>query len=492
MFMQKAFLLFILLLGACLLSAQAPYATKQFGWRIEKDLEYGIANNYAGIATSLTLDLYKPVGDDNPRRPLLVLVHGGAWLTGCKEHEAWLAQEMAQRGYAVASINYRKGWHKAGFVPNPINPAVFPGGNCLYAADSMELIRAIYRGQQDVKGAIRWLKGRVTQDSTCAQAVFVGGESAGAFVALAASLLDRPVEKPASCLALPNAPIPAANVSNCYDQNCISQTIFPVGAALQRPDLGPIDGTLNLNGFDANVIGVASFFGGVPYDALPDDWLQGPDTPAIYLYHQSCDGIVPFGYDQPMVTISAYCNLSYTPWHTNYMHVFGNGAIASALQSMPDPPLFTTDFLTCDPFIPALSLFECVRYSNNNSYHYAHNPLERAQKVADFFSPVAVGKLGTPGCSTVQTAEISPVLTALVSPNPFGERLSVFVAENMTDEATITLTDISGKTVWTAFQTLNNGENILFEQNNLPTGFYALKIRAKAGSSVRKLVRERW
>ncbi len=484
--MQKTLTVLTLVLGSFTLSAQATYTAKQYGWRVEKDLEYGIATNYAGIPTSLTLDLYKPLGDHNSNRPLMVLVHGGSWLGGCKEAEAWLAVELAQRGYAVASVNYRKGWHKAAFVANPGPSATDYPPNCLYAADSLELIRAIYRGQQDVKGAIRWLKARAIQDSTCNQKVMVGGESAGAFLSLAVGLLDRAEEKPSSCFALPDAPLPAANVTNCYDQNCVTQIIQPTGAALQRPDLGPLDGTLNLNGYDNHVIGVASFFGGVPYEALPNNWLKGPDTPALYLYHQTCDGIVPFGYDQPMVTMSAYCNLGYTPWHTNIMHSFGNGAIASALLSMPHPPPFTTDFLSCDPFQPALALFECVRYANNGSYHFAHNQPERAQKVADFFSPIIAGA----SCFSVAANEPGSILQALVSPNPFEQRLSVFLADAPEGEASILLTDVSGKTVWSASGVLHAGENILFEQNHLPAGFYALRVRSKVGVNVWKVVKE--
>ncbi|MFN0215656.1 MAG: hypothetical protein ACKVT2_15470 [Saprospiraceae bacterium] len=484
--MQKTNIAFLFLLVAASLAAQPSYTTKQYGWRIEKDLEYGIATNYAGIPTSLTLDLYKPLGDNNPNRPLMVLVHGGAWIGGCKETEAWLAQELAQRGYVVASVNYRKGWHKAAFVANPGPNATDYPSNCLYAADSMELIRAIYRGQQDVKGAIRWLKARASQDSSCNQKVMVGGTSAGAFLSLAVGLLDRSEEKPGSCFALPDAPTPAANVSNCYDQNCAVQIIDPTGAALQRSDLGPVNGTLNLNGYDNDVIGVASFFGGVPYDALPKNWLQGPDTPALYLYHQTCDGVVPFGYDQPMITLSAYCNLGFTPWHINYMHTFGNGSIAAALTVMPDPPPFTTDFLNCAPFNPALALFECIRYGDNGSYHYPHNPMERAQKVADFFSPVIAGM----NCFSVDAHEPNTALQAFLTPNPFDQRLSVFLVDAPVSEAIILITDGTGKIMWSVTRMLMKGENILFEQNPLPAGFYVLQIRSKAAVGVWKIAKE--
>lgn len=469
------------------LQGQSDFTQKLYGFRVESDLVYGAAVNYAGLEIPLTLDLYKPVGDGNKHRPLAVLVHGGAWLTGCKENEAWLAQELAQRGYVVASVNYRKGWHKDDYVANPINPSVFAGGNCLYAADSAELIRAIYRGQQDVKGAIRWLKGRSVQDSTCSQAVLVSGESAGAFIALAVALLDRPSEKPDACYALPDAPTPASNVSNCYEENCVMQTIYPTGTALQRPDLGSIDGNLNLNGYNANVVGVGSFFGAVPYEALTKDWIQGPDTPAIYLYHQTCDGIVPFGYGQPMTVISAYCNLGYTPWHYNYPHTFGNGAIAAYLQSMPSPPLYTTDFLQCPAFDPNLALFECLRYSDNGSYHYAHNQPERAQKFADFFSPVVKAHLNA-GCNLSGNNEPGTYGLELF-PSIITDGFSVQVEAQSLPGSQISLYDFSGKRCWQETMDLQQGMNQVKLGNTLPQGVYVVEIRSEKGVRVFKVVR---
>jgi len=480
--------LFCLLLFAASLSAQAPFTTKQFGWRVEKDLVYGIADNYAAIPTTLVLDLYKPLGDNNTRRPLLVLIHGGAWVGGCKDDAAGLvviAQEMAQRGYVVASVNYRLGWHKSG---TPIaNPYTDPqAGATLYPADSSEIIRALYRGQQDVKGAIRWLKARAGTDSTCSERVLVGGESAGGFLALAVGFLDRDEEKPLSCFALPDAPLPAANMTNSYTQNCTLQIINPVGPALQRPDLGPVDGTLNLNGHDANVRGVINFYGGVPYEAGANNWLQGPDTPAVYFYHQTCDGIVPFGAGYPFFVISNFCNLGFTPWHPKYPQTFGSGALAAVFGANPTPSPFTTDFDQCPAFNPNLALFECIRYADNGSYHFIANPVLRAQRVADYFSPFVVAG----NCYTVGSEAPDLLLKARVSPNPFGERLSVYWETAPDSEARVTLSDLSGKTVWTGSAMLQHGENVLLAQNRLSAGLYVLQIRTSSGVGVWKVVRE--
>lgn len=461
------------------LLAQAPYTQKQYDWSVETNLAYGTAINYLGITDTLTLDLYKPLNADSTR-PLVVLVHGGSWLGGCKEDMSWLCVELAARGYVAATVNYRKGWHKDDYVPNPINAGIFAGGNCLYAADSLEIIRAIYRGMQDLKGAIRWLKARVYADSSCNQAVLVGGESAGAFLALATGILDRPEEKPVACTALPDAPTPGANLNNCYAVNCQLQSPLLPPGALARPDLGPVEGTLNLNGFDANVQGVISLYGGVPSEALASNWLQGPDTPAFYLYHQTCDGIVPFNYGKPFFPISAYCNLGFTPWHYEFPFVFGNGAIASYLASLANPPLFQTDFLPCNNFDPNLALFECLRYNDNGSYHYTHNRPERADKIAAFFSPVITARLNSPPCLVAASAPLQfPGIR--LAPNPFRDHPVLLCSRAPEEPVLARISDMQGRILWQAELQLVAGANVLPWPENTPAGQYLLQLTARAG-----------
>ena len=72
------------------------------------------------------LDLYVPA-DTSENLPLIIWVHGGAWLGGNKTH--YRPMEYLSAGYAGASINYRLSQH-----------AVFPAQI------------------EDVKAAIRWLR----------------------------------------------------------------------------------------------------------------------------------------------------------------------------------------------------------------------------------------------------------------------------------------------------------------------------------------------
>ncbi|HNA40734.1 MAG TPA: hypothetical protein PLP81_01485, partial [Saprospiraceae bacterium] len=63
------------------LEAQTPdYITNQYDYTVTKDISYGSDTAYDGKLTELFLDLYKPVGDNNCKRPVIVLLHGGAWI----------------------------------------------------------------------------------------------------------------------------------------------------------------------------------------------------------------------------------------------------------------------------------------------------------------------------------------------------------------------------------------------------------------------------
>ncbi len=93
------------------------------------------------------LDLYLPEKIDHPL-PVVVWVHGGAWMAGSKEGcpAVWLVS----KGYAVASINYRLSQH-----------AVFPAQI------------------QDCKAAIRWLRANAEKYKLDGKHVGVWGASAG-------------------------------------------------------------------------------------------------------------------------------------------------------------------------------------------------------------------------------------------------------------------------------------------------------------------------
>jgi acetyl esterase/lipase len=75
------------------------------GTRILRDLEY-----VPGGHERQKLDLYLPPQSESPASlPLIVWVHGGAWMSGSKE--SCPAVRFLNDGFAVASINYRLSQH---------------------------------------------------------------------------------------------------------------------------------------------------------------------------------------------------------------------------------------------------------------------------------------------------------------------------------------------------------------------------------------------
>jgi acetyl esterase/lipase len=97
------------------------------------------------------LDLYVPQQADHPL-PLIIWIHGGAWLEGSKDEYAPL-EYLAER-YAVASINYRLSQH-----------AIFPAQI------------------EDCKAAVRWLRANAQKYNLDPQRFAAWGASAGGHLA---------------------------------------------------------------------------------------------------------------------------------------------------------------------------------------------------------------------------------------------------------------------------------------------------------------------
>ncbi|MGK0179593.1 MAG: dipeptidyl aminopeptidase/acylaminoacyl peptidase, partial [Nitrospinales bacterium] len=59
---------------------------------------------YSGL---LSLDIYKPFS--NTKRPLIIFVHSGGFITGAKDGYVVTkyCNDFAEKGYVVASVNYR-------------------------------------------------------------------------------------------------------------------------------------------------------------------------------------------------------------------------------------------------------------------------------------------------------------------------------------------------------------------------------------------------
>lgn len=461
--MKRFLLMLYWLVSTHALISQVAFSDTVYQFRRENDITYGTATNYAGNEVSLFLDLYKPIGDNNLHRPLLVLVHGGAWIAGSRNEQEiqQLAKWYAKFGYVVASVSYRLGFHPS--IGNGSNTATCPlvtvESNCVYPADSAEMVRALYRAMQDVKGAIRFLKGRAAEDSVCTSNVFLAGVSAGGFNALAAALLDVEAEKPILAGSLSPAPGPATTLNYCHNYFNLQ------GASinLNRPDLGNIDGEIALNGFNSKVKGVANYYGGLLENLL--ELSNGP-TPALYLFHQTNDVVVACNYTRLLGEFSFGClaPLGFLGcqhiWNTP--RAYGSCGIETLIENNNYPIQFTADIIqnggpNCLADPPGHSLLSIY---------------QRAKNAATFFSPLI-----TEDSSCLVTDVNSVQHSFSIQPNPTNDWFSILSSDS---PVSLQIFNLEGRMVYTANQEaleLNR-----FHLDHLPIGFYYITIEQKTGT----------
>lgn len=151
-------------------SQEGRYSNGEFFSSIEidslKNSTYGTAVNVLGKSQELFIDFYFPNNtlDTLPKRPFILLVHGGGFVGGNKEfHMTNLCKEFAKRGFVAATISYR-----LGFDPNIL------GDHAV----------AVYRAQQDANAALRYTLENADAFKIDPSWIFMGGSSAGSITSL--------------------------------------------------------------------------------------------------------------------------------------------------------------------------------------------------------------------------------------------------------------------------------------------------------------------
>lgn len=94
----------------------------------EKSADQNIAaqtqtNISYGTDASQKMDLYLPAGRSVDSTKLIILIHGGAWISGDKSDFASFIPVIQQKfpGYAIANINYRLATSTANHFPTQEN-----------------------------------------------------------------------------------------------------------------------------------------------------------------------------------------------------------------------------------------------------------------------------------------------------------------------------------------------------------------------------------
>jgi acetyl esterase/lipase len=459
-------------LFASTLSGQ-HYTSKKYQVSVVPNMVYGIDTAYNGKPDTLKFDLYKPLGDTNCRRPIMVVVHGGAWIAGDKADGGIVSicREFAQRGYVVASVNYRMGMHPAAYY---VPYAVCVHAKCSYVADSAEYYRASFRAGQDVKGAIRFMKNRSGQDSSDHNQVYLLGESAGAFTTNIAAFMDRDVEKPSQCFALADAPTPDSDLSSCNVS----------GTSPKRPDLGSVRGRLNMQLHNEKVQGVAAFYGGV-FDTALFRNASPTDTPDLYLFHQTCDVVVDNNKGRIFWKVFNYC---YDP--VNLCMPFSTGPVSYGSTAIKQ---FLDTANLHKPRMQYTLLTDKGAYSCNPSdnCHGIDNTPNRCAQVAQFFATKIAATGNTPGTDNCTLGNGFPRKRAFhIYPNAAMDHVMVDAGRAATTLPTrCTLTGIDGRVI--AHQTWPVGSaQFRFElPQHLQSGTYFMCIESNESVQCEKLIK---
>jgi len=212
----------------------------------------------------LLLDIYEPVGDELEYRPAIICAHSGAFISGSKGADDMVAfcDSLAHRGYVTASIDYRLGMN---------------------ALSSESSTRAVYRGIQDGRAAVRFFKENAELYGIDTSNIYLLGSSAGAYIGQHNYYMDTEDERP----------------PETYD----------------NPDLGCLDCAGNDFEHLGKANGIVALWG-----ALMDTTLIiSNDTLPIFMAHGTADATVPFGYG------SAFGN-------DNFPATYGSSLVAEQLD----------------------------------------------------------------------------------------------------------------------------------------------------------------
>lgn len=446
--MSKSFLISVIAIIFCTNDyfAQNAYTSNQYGYRKDSNIVYGTATGFDGITDTLVLDIYKPLLDNNCRRPVLVLVHGGAWLTGSKDegYIPSIAQKFVKSGWVVAAINYRLGMHKASFHTQY---ALCEAEPCSYFADSSEIFRATFRAQQDVKGAIRFMKNRNVADSTDIGNFYLAGESAGGFNVLTAAFMDLPTEKFSQAFTIADAPNPDSDLVGCLE----------TGYSLSRPDLGDIHGDLHLGTNDASVQGVGSIYGAL---FNTDILVNTSSWPALYFFHQGSDVIVNYNYGKVLGRMDWECfaAVNLCQGYNYGPRAYGGKGLKNYLNGLGTPPSFTADII--ENYTYGTPSPNCTAGG-----HALDNESQRMQNMMETFAERinTNGNLG-PNCNLAITE--STLKTVSFFPNPASNKLTI---RNIDPNTSVRIIDLNGSIV---FETSSTSNQVTVNTSTLENGVY--------------------
>lgn len=222
------------------------------------------------FSNKLMCDVYAPTSVSG-KKPLVILAHTGSYLPGIVNKQTtgtrkdssivFLANELAARGYVVAAIDYRSGWN-----PTTTNQS----------AATEQLLKATYRGMQDVANAIRYFRVNQTMYDIDTAKIIVGGQGTGGYISYAVATVST-----------------RGDIEN--NLKFLRSDLSPMVSMDTLGDWTGVGGVPMLNfGADASVSGKAHMtfnFGGAMGDTA---WMKSTSLPIVSLQCTK-DPFAPYG-----------------------------------------------------------------------------------------------------------------------------------------------------------------------------------------------------
>ncbi len=212
---------------------------------ITENIQFGESTDVAGTTRPLEMDIYEPSNDTQEKRPLIILAHGGSFITGIRQDMADFCAYYARKGYVAATIDYRLWNLTAGFP------------------DSLGILEVVVHSVHDMKAAVRFFRQDADTENTYRidpDNIIVGGLSAGGVMALHVGMMEESDDIPEFVLDIIEAN-------------------------------GGIEGTSGNEGYSSEVQAIINMSGGL----YQKEWIDADDPPFLSM-HGTADGTVPYGF----------------------------------------------------------------------------------------------------------------------------------------------------------------------------------------------------
>lgn len=445
---------------------------------------------------NLKMKVYKPSGDVQTSRPLVIILHTGNFLprylnqstTGDWDDKAIveLANRFAKRGFVVSTPRYRLGW-------NPTGPPL---------TRVSTLLNAVYRAIHDAQTCVRHFRSSAASYGIDPDKIVLMGVGSGGYVSNAYATLDKQAET-----ALPK-----------FQDTSGNSVVNPAVVG----DVNGVGGTANIVNYPgvskqvAMVVNVGGALGDI-------SWLEAGDVPMVG-FHCRDDKFAPYDSGTVIVptTQEPVVDVHGTRPMIRKAVALGNNDVILN-RTFPDAvsgrayslnakaqyeglfeirrPLLPGQFQEASPWdwwdstavvagaaqfgmnvATANAIIASSRSTNPDVSQAKSN--RYIDTIMAYSIPRIVVALNLPGQETVGIKENEASAGIAVYPNPVSANFSIDVK---TDKLrSVTLMDLGGKPV-KVWSNLNSNVSTL-ERGDVASGVYLVKVVTATGEFVRKVV----